>query len=155
MPAFICRSGNYSCSMTFSTSLSEPGEIVWLLLPAGSAGNGSVLPLPPQPHELLRGGSNNSSGGRGADALATGRLGAAAANTTVQGLASDTDYLLAFAAADTAAPSPNLVPELVVLPLTALDVTPPVFKSAASLSWQWKPMATTEWHHVQNSRPSC
>jgi hypothetical protein len=109
----VCRT-TFVCSLTFSTILSEPGEVAWMLLPA--AGLNSTLLT----SEQLMAGSSNLTG------LAHGAIGTVNASTTAPDLPDQTVYVLVLAARD-AAPVPNYVLQPVQLQLTAPDVTPPNF----------------------------
>jgi hypothetical protein len=116
-----CRS-TFLCSLKFSTSLSEPGSIVWVL---PLATNTSRLPTPSQ-LQLATDASLFFLAGSTPYGPMQFPAAGAWANATVTGLASDTQYTMVVSAKDVA-PQANYVPSLVLLQLTAPDVRPPLF----------------------------
>lgn len=111
----------------FSTHLSEPGEVVWALV-----ANDSLPATLPTPQQLFNSIENVKAVLPGA--IAAGNIAAVDANSSAAELASDTLYVLFLAARDAATAAdgtatPNYMPRLSQLTLTAPDVTPPEFSS--------------------------
>lgn len=90
----------------------------------------STLPSPQQLLEAQDASHFFVAGGTPDGTMPVPAAGLAANNTTVVGLASQTQYMLVLAARDAAAPVPNAIRTLVLLQLSAPDVKPPVFTGA-------------------------
>jgi hypothetical protein len=120
----VRRRTTFLCSLAFSVSLDEPGSAAWVVALASNAS----LPQLPFPAALVGAADASQFFLAGSTPAGSMQLAAAGApaNASITGLASQTNYSLVLAAKD-AAPLPNYIPTLVVLPLAAPDVRPPVF----------------------------
>jgi hypothetical protein len=134
--ALACsRAPPYTCAASFVATQNEPGAARWALVR-----NATAMPLPsplPGPAALLAAPNASALLGGPTVVVAEGALTfppSPSAPVLIVDLPSNAAYALLLAPRDAALPTPNAAAALVVVPLIAPDVSPPVFLEAGLAS---------------------